>query len=166
MSSFREQTEENLNFTRTEIERAQGEADTANERLADLQRQARAMQAALDVMDGIEPATTPSGVVIPPVARTVLFPLQGADARMVPPPMPVAPTGLQYAKLNGIDILLEPGMRVGKNAFGEDVIVPTNSIDPPLMAEPVKPESTLAAILPPIGKSDTFGSQDPNELFS
>jgi hypothetical protein len=162
MSSFREQTQENLNFTRSEIDAAQGEADKANQRLADLQRDARAMQAALDVMDGKEPQPAPA-----PQAPAIMFPLQGQDARSVFVPFPTLPTGLQYATLNGEAVLLEPGMRIGKNSFGEEVLVPADSVDPPLMAEPLKPENhVVASILPPLKTSDTFGSQDPNDLFS
>jgi len=154
MSSFREQTEENLISTTQEIARAQSEADAANERLANLQRQARAMQAALDVMDGKE-APAP-----------IIFPMQGSDARFVSSPLPTPPAGAQYAKLNGEDILLEPGTRIGKNSFNEDVIVPIDSVDPPLMQEPAVLETRSANILPPLRSSDTFGSDDPNEIFS
>ena len=162
MSSFREQTEENLKTVLAEIERAQYNAGLANAYLADLQREARAMQAALDVMDGKE-LQAPV-----PLNPSIMFPLQGADAKVMttgqwaPTTAPAPPTA--PVMLNGFPIILESGMRVGKNAFGEDVIVPENSIDPPLMAEPTKPGPT-SSILPPINANDTFGT-DPQELFS
>jgi hypothetical protein len=66
------------------------------------------------------------------------------------------------ATLNGEAIVLEPGMRVGKNSFGEEVIVPIDSVDPPLMAEPAIP-SGHANILAPVSDGEKFGA--PEDLL-
>jgi hypothetical protein len=133
---------------RQELNRAQEEADQANLRVAELETQERALQAALDMLEGKAPVP-----VIPPYVPNF------APATPLRPK--IAP-GSGLAMLNGDAVILEPGMRLGKNSFGEQVIVPIDSVDPPLMAEPSAPMASTN-ILAPIADGDKFGA--PEDLL-
>ena len=66
-----------------------------------------------------------------------------------------APEGWTKGTLNGEEILLEPGMAVMKNSFGEEVIAKIGTVFAP-MNERTKPEG-LGPLLPPL-ESDDFMS--------
>jgi hypothetical protein len=64
--------------------------------------------------------------------------------------------------LNGEEIILEPGMRVGHNSYGEEVLLPEGTPDPPLMPEPFVPLKGSIS-LPPITDADRF--DDPKDML-
>ena len=138
----------NLVEIRQELNRAQADADQANLRVEELAKQERALQAALDILEGKQPSA--------PVAQPLRISPVGQLFR------PTMPPDSRLATLNGEAIVLEPGMRVGKNSFGEEVIVPIDSVDPPLMAEPAIP-SGHANILAPVSDGEKFGA--PEDLL-
>jgi hypothetical protein len=69
-----------------------------------------------------------------------------------------APEGWTKGVLNGEEILLEPGMTVMKNSFGEEVIAKIGTVFAP-MSEPLVPEKH-AELLPPIEGYENFSPED------
>ena len=169
----RKRMEQDLAEVTAEVTRAQSEADAANERLARLHKEQRGLQAALDIMDGREqpaPADDTRQRVLDALAR--LAPTAaaahainaepseqgGAGPLGLKPKADIvfnAPEGWTKGTLNGEEILLEPGMAVMKNSFGEEVIAKIGTVFAP-MNEPTKPEG-LGPLLPPL-ESDDFMS--------
>lgn len=168
----RERMEYDLAEVTDEVVRAQSEADSANERLARLQKEQLGLQAALDIMDGKQPAPADDTRqrVIDALAR-LAPPCSDGSALMACAAAAVgagplglkpkadivfnAPEGWTKGTLNGEEILLEPGMAVMKNSFNEEVIAKIGTVFMP-MNEPTKPEG-LGPLLPPL-ESDDFMS--------
>lgn len=176
MSKMLENMREEMDDVQARLVTAREKANSANEVVAALAREERALQAALDVLTGNEPKTP---VVADPARQTIL----DALARLAPgiaesaavaatPSEPGgkgplrlmpksdivfnAPEGWTKGILNGEEILLEPGMAVMKNSFGEEVIAKVGTVFAP-MTEPVVPEAH-AEILPPIADHEEFDS--------
>lgn len=82
---------------------------------------------------------------------------------LIPAAAPIiAPTRPNRVMFNGVEIELEPGFRVGKNSFDEDVLIPAGMPNLPPMQEPTevrKPDFSL----PSVGSGDGF--TDPKDLF-
>jgi len=163
--------EQDLAEVSEEVLRAQGEADVANARLSRLQKEQRGLQAALDIMDGKEtPApepTVPRETILAALqALGGSHPVTGADDIKAKPLVNVkpqhdivfnAPEGWTKGILNGEEILLEPGMAVMRNSFGEEVIAKRGTVFLP-MSEPVVPEGN--SLLPPIDGIEDFDSPE------
>jgi hypothetical protein len=167
--------ESDLAEVTAEVTRAQGEADAANERLARLQKEQRGLQTALDIMNGVEsPAPEPAldrkaildalAAMAPTAAAAHAInaaPSEqgGAGPLGLKPKADIvfnAPEGWTKGVLNGEEILLEPGMAVMKNSFGEEVIAKIGTVFTP-MNEPVRPD-VQAPILPPLTTDEEFMS--------
>lgn len=144
------------------LDRAREKAQVANDRVAELEREQVALESALSILDG-------KGPVIPQYKPTWPEPSVTLEPRhlKVPTwtPTPALPDGAQYVEFNGERIILEPGFRVGKNSFNEDVLLPANMPDPEPMPEPVLSEGTRPpSLLPPLeGVSEGFSSEGPTE---
>lgn len=143
LSDMKQEMIERIEKLRLEVNRAQEEADIANRRVEDLERQHVALQSALEVLSG-------TGKVIQPYAGPSPAQAQVLPFKPVAPPLPG-----KEAMLNGEKIILEPGWRVGKNSYGEDVLLPEGTPDPLPMAEPMVPLRS-AINLPPITDADKF----------
>ena len=149
LQDMKESMASNLIDIRQELNRAQEEADEATKRVDDLERQESALQSALDILEGRTPTATPAPKI--PQYTT------GQHSVIQMP-------SIQGAKvtLNGEEIILEPGMRIGKNSYGEDVLMPDGVPDPPLLGEPIVPLRN-SVNLPPITSDDKF--DDPKDML-
>jgi len=154
MSLIRKSLEEQQEMIATELVRAREEASTANERVARLEREHRALSSAIDIMDGKEPEPIAQKFEFPSIPP-VHVPRPSAWTPATPPP-----DGAKYVEFNGERILLEPGWRVGKNSFGEDVLLPEGAPDPEPMPEPVIPMAP-PPLIPMLGSGDSFAPDMP-----
>ena len=145
-------------------------------KLARLQKEQRGLQAALDIMDGKEqpaPADDTRQRVLDALAR--LAPDAAAAHALSAEPSEqggAGPLGLKpktdivfnapedwtKGTLNGEEILLEPGMAVMKNSFGEEVIAKIGTVFAP-MNEPAKPDGH-SELLPPLEGISNFDSPE------
>ena len=152
LQDMKESMASNLIDIRQELNRAQEEADEATKRVEDLERQESALQSALDILEGRTPTAAPVSTFKPgKVGGTQM-------AEVIQ--MPSLPG--QKVTLNGEEIILEPGMRIGKNSYGEDVLMPEGVPDPPLLGEPIVPLRN-SVNLPPITDADKF--DDPKDML-
>jgi hypothetical protein len=149
LQDMKESMASNLIDIRQELNRAQEEADEATKRVEDLERQESALQSALDILEGRTPTAAPAPKI--PQYTT------GQHSVIQMP-------SIQGEKvtLNGEEIILEPGMRIGKNSYGEDVLMPDGVPDPPLLGEPIVPLRN-SVNLPPITSDDKF--DDPKDML-
>lgn len=171
----RKRVEQDLADVTAEVAIAQESADRANERLARVQKEQRGLQTALDIMDGVErPAPEPTldrqailsalASMAPTAAAAHAINAAPSEQGGVGPLglKPKAditfnlPEGWTKGMLNGEEILLEPGMAVTKNSFGEEVIAKIGTVFA-RMDEPVRPEAQTT-ILPPLTSNDEFMS--------
>lgn len=163
---------------------ARESAELHNSRVSTLEREERALEAALAILAGREIIAS-EGYPGPPMDRAVIL---AALSKMAPSVAAVnaanaepseqggagplglkpkteikfdLPEGWTKSTLNGEEILLEPGMTVMKNSFGEEVIAKVGTKFAS-MAEPVKPEGH-ADLLPPIAEQEGFDS--PEEML-
>lgn len=145
-----------LEGLRVELNKAQAEADAKNIYVEELERQQSALQSALDILEGRAPTAAPAPSVL---ASALQIPKPGIERGAV-----IQMPSLQGKKvtLNGDEIILEPGMRVGHNSYGEEVLLPEGTPDPPLMAEPFVPLKGSVS-LPPITDADRF--DDPKDML-
>jgi hypothetical protein len=153
---------------------AREKAATANALVESLERENRALNSAIDILSGNEPKTP--APVEPQIDRTAILQaiaalqpdtVSGGDdvrAKRLEGVMPKhdivfhAPEGWTKGVLNGEEILLEPGMTVMKNSFGEEVIAKIGTVFAP-MSEPLVPEKH-AELLPPIEGYENFSPED------
>lgn len=143
------------------VAEAQAKADLWNERLFDAQTELDRAQNALAALEGTAPPasskkTYPS-VKMPLVDAVSIESRRGkgqlniteSPEELSPAAAPIiAPNKPNRIMFNGVEIELEPGFRVGKNSFGEDVLIPAGMPDLLPMQEPTevrKPEFSLPA---------------------
>lgn len=152
-----------------QVAECQAKADLWNDRLFTAQQELNRAQNALAALEGTAP---------PKVYPTVRMPLTDAVSiesrrgkgqinisesreELAPAASPVL-TKPNRVMFNGVEIELESGFRVGKNSFGEDVLIPQGMPDLPPMEEPTsvrKPDFSL----PAVGSGDRFAN--PEDLF-
>ena len=176
MSKMLDSMSEELGNVQFKLSAAREKAATANALVTALEREERALQSAIDILAGNEPKPAPEptldretiiralGTLAPSVAAQHALSAEaseqgGAGPLGLKPKAEIRfdlPEGWTRGALNGEEILLEPGMVVGKNSFGEEVIVPRGTTFAP-MEEPVKPAS-IAPLLPPIADEEGFDS--------
>jgi hypothetical protein len=160
VKDLKTQMQNELDSVTVKLLKAQDKAAVANRRVQELERQQVALQSALDIMEGkgpviqqykpFDPAIAITGAKWGP-SRTLDF---GTATEMAQD---------NYVEFNGDRILLEPGFRVGKNSFGEDVLLPENMPDPEPLPEPTVPIAP-PSILPPIGQDAGFASEIPGDF--
>lgn len=173
MSKMQDSMQAELDDLRTKLVGAREKAAVANNNVAAMEREERALQAALDILSGNEPKTP--APVEPQITREVVLAAlesvnktaaeqQGIKAKSLVGVKPEheivfhAPEGWTKGTLNGEEILLEPGMCVMKNSFGEEVIAKIGTVFP-RMAEPVVPQGGSG--LPPIsGDYEVFSDAE------
>ena len=150
MKDLRTTTELRLSLIQRKLERAYKKAALANESVERLEKHQRALQSALDIMDGKEVTITfPNG----------LPDFNGRKFSTDVTPSPAAKLPPNTVLLNGEPVVLEQGWTVGKTEQGEEVLVP-----------PVLPRSDQSrpvappVILPPIGSDDGFASDLPGGM--
>ena len=158
MKDLKTQLTQDLAVTTRKLDRAREKAESANTRVTELERQQAALQSALDIMEG---RSNPSTISLP-MGYTLLpyspAPLLRDEPATWQPTAGAEPAGM--VDFNRDKILLEKGFRVGKNSFGEDVLLPENMPDPEPMSEPTRPTAP-PSILPPIGQDEGFASEMP-----
>lgn len=156
MKDLKTQMQEDLTSVTGKLEKARAKAEDANSRVQILERQQVALQSALDIMEGKGPVVQQYKPFLDAseMARTIY---RGPD------PTTISQPGEKYADFNGELIILEPGMRIGKNSFGEDVLLPENMPDPEPLPEPTVPIAP-PSILPPIGQDAGFAADLPGGL--
>ena len=156
MKDLKTQMQEDLTSVTGKLEKARAKAEDANSRVQILERQQVALQSALDIMEGKGPVVQQYKPFLDAseMARTIY---RGPD------PTTISQPGEKYTDFNGELIILEPGMRIGKNSFGEDVLLPENMPDPEPLPEPTVPIAP-PSILPPIGQDAGFAADLPGGL--
>jgi len=142
-----------LEGLRVELNKAQAEADAKNIYVEELERQQSALQSALDILEGRAPVNTPAPTITDANPRVGAKVIQMFQTPSLPG---------KKVTLNGEEIILEPGMRVGKNSYGEEVLLPEGTPDPPLMDEPFVPLKGSVS-LPPVTDADKF--DDPKDML-
>ena len=153
MKDLKTQMQEDLTSVTGKLEKARAKAEDANSRVQILERQQVALQSALDIMEGKGPVIQQYKPGYPSWTPQT-FDIGGP---------PNITSGEKYVAFNGETILLEPGFRVGKNSFGEDVLLPENMPDPEPLPEPTVPIAP-PPILPPIGQDAGFAADLPGGL--
>jgi len=162
MSKMLDSMSEELGDVQFKLGAAREKAATANTLVETLEREERALQAALDILTG--KAQVPASVEPTIPRELVIAALQGLGASAVgaddirakrlegvKPQHDITfnlPEGWTQGVLNGETIPLEPGFEIGTNSFGEQCIVKKGIVHTP-MAEPVVPENQGLG-LPPI----------------
>jgi hypothetical protein len=143
---------------------AREKAAMANALVETLERENRALNSAINILSGTEPQTpAPASLETIKAALASLGNTDDIKAKALVNVKPQhdivfhAPEGWTKGVLNGEEILLEPGMCVTKNSFGEDVIAKAGTVFAP-MSEPVVPDSHT--LLPPIDDVEGFGSAE------
>lgn len=128
IEKMKETIEADLAQIRKVLSESRGVAKEAAVRVTNLERQESAWQAALSVLSGQESyPEIGAGHFGKSLAPTIW-------AKSEQP----APPAERKTMLNGEEIVLEPGFKIGKNSLGEDCIVP-EGFEPLPMAEPTKP---------------------------
>lgn len=158
-----------------QVAECQAKADLWNDRLFTAQQELNRAQNALAALEGT-PQTwvKPAPKVYPDVKIPLLdvvsiesrrgkgqLTISEAREELAPAASPVL-TKPNRVMFNGVEIELEPGFRVGKNSFGEDVLIPQGMPDLPPMEEPTsvrKPDFSL----PAVGSGDRFAN--PEDLY-
>lgn len=156
------------------VAEAQAKADLWNERLFDAQTELDRAQNALAALEGTAPPASTKksypAVKMPLVDAVSIESRRGkgqlnteSSEELSPAAAPIiAPNKPNRIMFNGVEIELEPGFRVGKNSFGEDVLIPAGMPTLLPMEEPTevrKPDFSL----PSVGSGDGF--TDPKDLF-
>lgn len=144
---IKDQILKNLAVIREELEEARENLKLAQAKTDRLEREEKALQSAIDIMDG---KTSESQTSIGSAVSSWTS-------------IPTPPSGAKYAKFNGETVLLEPGWRVGKNSFGEDVLLPADAPNPEPMQEPIRPAAP-PQILPPLGSDEGFSADLPTPI--
>lgn len=119
--------------------------NAATDKVAELEREELALQAALDVLEG----KAHIGVAVSKRIDQIHEKLVAKEIEFSP----------ECAIINGEPVVLEQGLRVGKNSFGEDCLLPVEAGDPIQMAEPTKPDNK-ALILPPVSADESFSAPE------
>ena len=119
----------------------------ANEELDRVEREIRALQAAIDIMEGKEPVIAPKFEALP-ITKILVKP--GLYPEIAS----------QQTIVNGEAVIVEPGFRVGKNSFGEDVLIPDSMPELTPMAEPEVPD-VVPPLLPDFGTEADWDKEIP-----
>ena len=178
MSKMQDSMQAELDDLRTKLVGAREKAAVANNNVAAMEREERALQAALDILSGKEPSPEPAPIdaeLLKTLCAALPFTSVAEAQRAakntddikakalvnVKPEHEIvfhAPEGWTEGTLNGEKILLEPGTCVMKNSFGEEVIAKIGTVFP-RMTEPVVPQG--GSVLPPItGDYETFSDAE------
>lgn len=168
MTSRKEQMQADLDAVNYELDRARGEAETANKRVSDYEREQQALQAAIDILNGTGPVipqyVPPFNVGVKDQLERVLAGGIGNREAVKVDEQAEVPSVPGAVKLGDEWVVLEPGMKIGKNIYGEDVIVPEGTPDPKAFAPPpTKPVNHAIPMLPTFS-GESFSS-DPNDIL-
>ena len=147
MSLILEQLKSQLKDREDQLVCAYAAAKLANEEVDRVERETRALQAAIDIMEGKEPVIAPKFEALP-ITKILVKP--GLNPEIAS----------QQTIVNGEAVIVEPGFRVGKNSFGEDVLIPDSMPELTPMAEPEIPH-IAPPLLPSIGLDEGFAADMP-----
>jgi hypothetical protein len=157
-----------------ELADAQASLDAAGASLSyyqnlvnDKTKERDSLQAALDALEG---RTPPPPIIVP----SVFSQAQSLETQVATSPTPHPrdkdwkpgkPIPGQVVQIDGEDVILEPGMKVVKNSFGEDCIVPEDTPQFVPMEEPVAPVNpeTGTGGIAATGTAEEF--DDPRNLY-
>lgn len=147
------------------VEAMQTKVDEDNAALDEKKKERDALQAALDVLNSTGPriaqyqgptTTEYTGDATPPPTQKSEHARWAVKAEVKPPEG-------DYQMVNNERTWIEPGMQVGHNVWGEEVLVPVGTVDPPRMAAPSGPP-TRRADVETLAELGDFSS-DPNEVL-